>query len=90
MGSAKALAQANWWDIAEVTVTAVIGIAALAAGFQGWAWLKTTIAERVLFIVAGIALVYPTTVADVIGIAVFVVACGMQFLRRAPKAAASA
>jgi hypothetical protein len=37
MGSTKALATANWWSIAEVTVTAAIGIAALAAGFQGWA-----------------------------------------------------
>jgi TRAP-type uncharacterized transport system fused permease subunit len=90
MGSAKALAQANWWDIAEVTITGVVGIAALAAGFQGWAWFKTTLIERVLFIVAGVALVYPTTVADVIGIALFIIACGMQFLRRAPKAAASA
>src|SRR5439155_1538025 len=63
MGSAKNLANANWWSIAEVTITAAIGIAALAAGFQGWAWRKTMKVERVLFIVAGFALVYSTTTA---------------------------
>ena len=36
MGSTKALATANWWSIAEVTLTAAIGIGALAGGFQGW------------------------------------------------------
>jgi TRAP-type uncharacterized transport system fused permease subunit len=83
MGSAKNLANANWWSIAEVTVTAAIGIAALAAGFQGWALRKTTPVERVLFLVAGFALVYPTTTADVVGFVLFVVAAAMQVLRPA-------
>jgi len=84
MGSSKALANANWWNIAEVTVTAAIGIAAIAVGFQGWGLRKTTSVERVLFIVAGVALCYPTTIADVIGLALFAIAAGMQFMRRAP------
>ena len=37
-----ALASANWWSIAEVTLTAALGVAALAAGFQGWALKKAT------------------------------------------------
>lgn len=90
MGSSKALANANWWSIAEVTVTALIGIAAIAAGFQGWALRKTTTLERALFIVAGFALVYPTMAADLVGIALFVAAAAMQLLRRSPRAAPSA
>jgi TRAP transporter 4TM/12TM fusion protein len=84
MGSTKALATANWWSIAEVTVTAAIGIAAIAAGFQGWALRKTTTVERVLFVIAGFALVYPTTTMDVIGITLFVIAAAMQVLRVTP------
>jgi len=87
MGSTKALANANWWSIAEVTITAAIGIASIAAGFQGWAWRKTTVVERVLFIAAGLALVYPTMVADLVGIALAVAAMSMQLLRRAPQPA---
>jgi TRAP-type uncharacterized transport system fused permease subunit len=81
MGSTKALATANWWSIAEVTITAAIGIAALAAGFQGWALRKTTKIERVLLIVAGFALAYPTWMADVLGIALVLAVAAMQLLR---------
>jgi TRAP transporter 4TM/12TM fusion protein len=90
MGSAKALANANWWSIAEVSITALIGIAAIAVGFQGWGLRKTTLIERVLFVAAGLALVYPTTAADMVGIALFIVAAAMQFLRRAPQTAKTA
>jgi TRAP transporter 4TM/12TM fusion protein len=87
MGSTKALATANWWSIAEVTITAAIGIAALAAGFQGWAVRKTTKIERVLLIVAGLALTYPTWIGDVIGIVLFLAVAAMQLLRPQPQPA---
>jgi TRAP transporter 4TM/12TM fusion protein len=85
MGSTKALATANWWSIAQVSITCALGIAALAAGFQGWAWLRTTVVERSMFIVAGFALVYPGMVADLVGIGLITAACAMQYLR-IPKA----
>ena len=90
MGSTKALAAANWWSIAEVTITAAVGIAALAAGFQGWALLKTTTIERVMFIVAGFALVYPTAIADVIGFGLVVFAMVIQIVRKRALPAAPA
>ena len=82
MGSAKALAVANWWSIAEVTLTAAVGIAALAGGFQGWALKRCTTLERWMLIVAGFALVYPSTLADLIGFGLVVAALLMQYLRK--------
>ena len=82
MGSTKALAAANWWSIAQVTLTCAVGIAALAAGFQGWAFKRTTLAERWMLIVAGFALVYPSVVADVIGFGLVIAVLAMQYLRR--------
>ena len=87
MGSTKALASANWWSIAEVTVTAAIGVAALAAGFQGWALKQTTMVERTMLLVAGFALVYPTMVADLVGIGLVLAALALQCLRREPAPA---
>jgi TRAP-type uncharacterized transport system fused permease subunit len=87
MGSTKALATANWWSIAEVSVTAAIGIAALAAGFQGWALRKTTRIERWLLILAGFALAYPAWQADLAGIAVAVGVLAVQYLRPQPQTA---
>jgi TRAP transporter 4TM/12TM fusion protein len=84
MGSVKALATANWWSIAEVTFTAALGVAALAAGFQGWALKRATWVERVMLLVAGFALVYPAPAADLLGIGLVVVALGLQYLRGRP------
>jgi TRAP transporter 4TM/12TM fusion protein len=84
MGSAKALATANWWSIAEVTLTAALGVAALAAGFQGWALKRATMIERLMLIVAGFALVYPTAMADLLGIGLVIAALALQYLRGRP------
>ena len=87
MGSTKALATANWWSIAQVTLTCAVGIAALAAGFQGWALKQTTVAERWMLIVAGFALVYPSIIADGMGFGLVVAVLAMQYLRKEPLTA---
>ena len=79
MGSTKALAAASWLSIAQVTLTAALGIAAIAGGFQGWALRRATALERVLLIVAGVALVYPGVVADVVGVVLIVAVLAMQW-----------
>ena len=50
-------------------LTAFIGIGVLAAGICGWLLRKTSGIERILLIVAGFILVYPSPVADALGIA---------------------
>ena len=82
MGSTKALASADWWSIAQVTFTCAVGVAALAAGFQGWALKRTTPVERGMFIVAGFALVYPGAVADIIGFVLVAAVLTLQYVRR--------
>jgi len=84
MGSTKALATANWWSIAEVAFTAAVGIAALAAGFQGWALKRTTAVERVMFLVAGFALVYPSITTDILGFGLVIAALALQVFRARP------
>ena len=82
MGSTKALATADWASIAQVTFTCAVGIAALAAGFQGWAFKRTTLLERWMLIVAGFALVYPGALADMIGFGLVIAALAMQYVRK--------
>jgi len=82
MGSFKALAKASVVDIAVVSVTAMIGIAALAGGMQGWLFRKTNSLERWLLILAGLALVYPRAAFDYIGIVLIAIVLVSQKLRR--------
>ena len=88
MGSTKALAAANWWEIARVTLTAAAGIFALAVGFQGWLLVRATAVERVLLIVAGFALVYPGPISNMIGVALVVIAMASHWRRRSLLAVA--
>ena len=81
MGSFKNLGHAPWLQIAEVTITAAIGIAALAGGLQGWLFKKANWIERTMLIVAGVLLVYPKALMDIIGIGLFLFVIALQLLR---------
>ncbi|MBK8741121.1 MAG: TRAP transporter fused permease subunit [Betaproteobacteria bacterium] len=88
-GSIKTLGTANWGSVALVSVTAALGIAALAGGVQGWLLKRTTRIEQWMLIAAGLALVYPTTVSDAIGVALLAVVVILQVLRKEPGAAST-
>jgi len=48
------------WDIVLITAKTAAGLAALAAGAQNWALRKNTPAERALWVLAGLLLVFPS------------------------------
>jgi TRAP transporter 4TM/12TM fusion protein len=64
------------------TITAFIGIAALAGGVENWFFKKTKVYERIMLIVAGLLLVYPIALYDFIGIGLMVAVILSQKLRR--------
>jgi TRAP transporter 4TM/12TM fusion protein len=81
-GSLKTLAGADWGSIALVTFTAAVGIMALCGAFQGWLFKKTPPYERLMLLVAGILLVYPKTLFDVIGFTLVAMVLASQWLRK--------
>ena len=81
-GSIKTLGNADWGSIAQVTLTAAVGIAALAGGLQGWFLKRTAYAERWMLLAAGFALVYPTAISDIVGFSLVVLVVVLQLLRR--------
>jgi len=48
--------------------TALVGIFALAAGMDGWMFKRATSYERVILVLAGLTLVYPALVYDLVGL----------------------
>src|SRR5467141_3270857 len=82
-GSFKTLGNANWGSIALVTITAAVGIVALAGGLQGWLFKRTSLAERLMLIVAGFLLVYPKALFDAVGFVLVVLVLVTQWSRRA-------
>jgi TRAP transporter 4TM/12TM fusion protein len=69
-------------DVIWTTVTAFIGIAALAGGVENWFLKRTSFYERVMLIVAGLMLVYPIPLYDFIGLGLVAVVIVLQKLRR--------
>jgi len=76
------LLKGNWENILWTTATAAVGLAALAAGLTGWLMTNTTWLERGLLIAAGLVLVYPGLIQDLIGFGLFGLAAALQFPRR--------
>jgi TRAP transporter 4TM/12TM fusion protein len=81
-GSFKTLGNADWGSIALVTITAAVGIVALAGGFQGWLLKRTSLPERLMLIVAGFLLVYPKALFDAIGFALVVIVVLLQWFKK--------
>ena len=52
------------------TFAPALALAALAAAASGWLLRRTTVLERILLVISGLALVYPSTGPDLIATAV--------------------
>jgi TRAP-type uncharacterized transport system fused permease subunit len=84
------LLKGPWANIAWATLTAAAGLTALAAGLSGWLRMKTTRVEQAMLIAAGLILVYPGFLQDLIGFGLFASAILLQLLRRQPSRRAPA
>jgi TRAP transporter 4TM/12TM fusion protein len=69
-------------DVIWTTLTAFIGLAALAGGVENWFFKKTTLYERIMLIVAGLVLVYPVALYDAIGFGLVALVVVSQKLRK--------
>lgn len=90
MGSTKALANADWMQIAWVSFTAAAGVIALAGGLQGWFLAKTNVIERWILILSGVCLAYPSNYSDIAGFVGFTLVVVIQFIRNKKSAGAAA
>jgi TRAP transporter 4TM/12TM fusion protein len=63
------------------SVTAALGVAALAAGLGGWMRRAATPVERALLVAAGLLLLYPSGIADLAGLALGVSAAVLHSAR---------
>ncbi len=78
------LLKGSWGNIFWTTVTAAVGLAALAAGLTGWLMTKTAGVERGFLIASGLVLVYPGVFQDIIGFVLVALALLFQNWRRKP------
>jgi TRAP-type uncharacterized transport system fused permease subunit len=64
------------------SLTAAIGVAALAFGAGGWLTQRANLLERVLAISAGLLLIYPKPAFDAFGIGLLIISIVLHLWRR--------
>lgn len=77
------LLQGTWQDLVVALVTLILGMVGVAAGMAGYFFGSANVVERVLLIVGGIALVYPSLWISIVGLVVLVVIGVVQRMRKA-------
>jgi TRAP-type uncharacterized transport system fused permease subunit len=75
------LLQGPTGTILWTSITAAIGVCALAVGAGGWLRRQATLPERLLAVVAGLLLMYPATTSDFAGLAGFALVIAFHFWR---------
>ncbi|MEQ2525880.1 TRAP transporter permease [Robertmurraya yapensis] len=68
------MGEGTWPQIIYSTLTASIGVIAIGAATTGWFRKNLVIVERILMLVAGVTLVIPGLLSDIIGVILIVVA----------------
>jgi TRAP-type uncharacterized transport system fused permease subunit len=76
------LLKGYWGNILWTTLSAGVGLTALAAGLTGWLLMKTSWLERALLVAAGLLLLYPERVYDLIGLGLFGFVIVLEIIRR--------
>ena len=69
-------------EIIWVTFTAMIGMISIGAGIVGYWYRKVTWIERLFAIGAGLLLIYPESLSDIVGLVIFVILLVIQLLTR--------
>jgi TRAP-type uncharacterized transport system fused permease subunit len=84
------LLQAPWQTVVEVTIIAALGLVGLAGAITGWLVRRATVVERIVLAVAGVILIHPAGLQDLLA-ALAVVGVGvLQWYTRGRPAAAVA
>ena len=64
--------QGSVGEIISVAISAIIGVAIMSAGFQGWLLWKLNWLERIVFIAGGLLMFIPGTLTDITGLVIAV------------------
>ena len=89
MNPAMVLVDTTALEVAQVAVTSVVGIVALGVGLEGYMKGEVPWVLRIVALAAGLFLIYPGTVSDLVGLAVVVGIFVFQTLTHRKKTAAA-
>lgn len=76
----------NAMEVIRIIITSFIGIFGVAAGLEGYLKKEMNLLQRILFVVAGLMLIFPSWITDIVGIVLIVAVIVWQYAEAAKKA----
>ena len=76
---------ASFFEIIWVILTALCGMIAIGAGLVGYWYRKVHWLERIVAVIAGLMMMYPESLSDVIGIVIFAGLMALQIFYKNNK-----
>ncbi|WP_423802450.1 TRAP transporter permease [Neobacillus sp. SAB-20_R2A] len=77
----------TWTYVIWVVFTAFIGMIAISAGVIGFWMRKMHWLERIVALIAGLCLIYPEKISDIVGLVAFALLFGLQVMHKRGNAA---
>jgi TRAP transporter 4TM/12TM fusion protein len=75
------LINATPWNIVQTTVTAILGMICIGAAVEAWYWTRMSWWERLVMVPAGLMLIIPGLVTDLIGLGLMALITVIQYYR---------
>ena len=72
----------NLIEVIQIIITSIIGMFGVASCLEGYVFRKCFWIERILFITAGLLLIYPGSITDIIGLATIIILVLIQIFTR--------
>lgn len=76
----------NAMEVIRIVITSFIGIFGVAAGLEGYLKKEMNPLQRILFVVAGLMLIFPSWITDIVGIVLIAAVIVWQYAEAAKKA----
>ena len=76
----------NAGEVIRIVITSFIGSFGVAAGLEGYLKTKMNVLQRVIFVVSGLMLIFPSWITDIVGIVLIAAVIIWQYAEAAKKA----
>ncbi len=79
----------NAGEVIRIVITSFIGIFGVAAGLEGYLKTKMNVLQRVIFVVSGLMLIFPSWITDIVGIVLIAGVIVWQYMGAARSGASA-
>ena len=62
----------HWYQVIQIIVTSIFGIYGISAALEGYVFKNNGIIERIVYLIAGLTLIVPENITDIIGLTVLI------------------